>query len=98
MATLRWRMSRTDYPVGSRISAIGLVGDRLGLYRLWPRNKFDVTVLPDDPTPTPSPTMTSSPHPDEDALTHTDLSTDTHTDCPTDRDSQPRLPRPPAAR
>ena len=53
-------MNRSDYPTGSRISAIGLVGDRLGLYRVWPRNKFDVALVPDDPTPTPSATPTPS--------------------------------------
>ena len=79
-------MSRADYPVGSRISAIGLVGDRLGLYRLWPRNKFDVASLPDDPTPTPSPTLDPLARADQDADTYPDVSTDSDSNCPTDRD------------
>jgi len=62
-------MTREDFAVGSRISVVGLVGDRLGLYRLWPRNRFDVSTLTDDPSPTPtsthgptaSPTRTPSP-------------------------------------
>ena len=54
-------MERVDYTVGSRVSVIGLVGDRLGIYRIWPRNKFDIVTVADPPTPTPSPTPTPTP-------------------------------------
>ena len=64
-------LTREDFAMGSRVSVIGLVGDRLGLYRLWPRNCFDIVVLPTDPSPTPtssrtptqSPTRTATPTP-----------------------------------
>jgi len=46
---------------GQRLRAIGLVGDRLGLYRLWPRDLADVTVLAEPPTPRP--TVTPTPRP-----------------------------------
>jgi len=56
-------LAREDFFVGERLSVIGLVGDRLSLYRLWPRNRFDITAVIDDPTstPTPAPTATRSP-------------------------------------
>ena len=56
-------LTRGDFSVGQRIAVIGLVGDRLALYRLWPRGKFDIDVLEDAPTPTPSPSHTPTPTP-----------------------------------
>lgn len=63
-------LNRDSFNVGDRITAIGLVGDRLGLYRLWPRNQFDIAVVPSStptpsghPTPTPFPTPTRTPTP-----------------------------------
>jgi cell division septation protein DedD len=69
---------RNDFQVGSRISVIGLVGDRLSLYRLWPRNRADIEIL--DPAPTPSPTPTSTPTPTK---TPAATPTPTHTPTPT---------------
>jgi hypothetical protein len=54
-------IARDDYRVGQTISVIGLVGDRLGLYRLWPRNQFDISVITDEPTPSPSPSSRPTP-------------------------------------
>lgn len=50
-----------DYRAGQLIDAVGLVGDRLGLYRLWPRDLADVAVVAQPPTPTPKPTATAKP-------------------------------------
>jgi hypothetical protein len=50
-----------DFKAGQQLDAVGLVGDRLGLYRLWPRNLSDVTVVAQPPTPTPKPTATPRP-------------------------------------
>ena len=54
-----------DFAVGERLSVIGLVGDRLGLYRLWPRNRSDVALISSPPTPTakPAPTSKATPAP-----------------------------------
>ncbi len=49
-------VTRADFSVGQRLAVVGLVGDRLGLYRLWPRNESDVALIADDPSPTPAPT------------------------------------------
>jgi hypothetical protein len=60
-------VSRDDYSVGQRVRVTGLVGDRLGLYRIWPRNRFDIAVLEPDvsatPSATPRPQPTPRPHP-----------------------------------
>ncbi|MDL2334689.1 MAG: lamin tail domain-containing protein [Chloroflexota bacterium] len=50
-----------DFRAGQLIDAVGLVGDRLGLYRLWPRDLSDVTIVAQPPTPTPRPTATPRP-------------------------------------
>ncbi|MEO8626257.1 MAG: lamin tail domain-containing protein, partial [Candidatus Limnocylindrales bacterium] len=50
-----------DFKAGQLIDAVGVVGDRLGLYRLWPRDASDVTVVAQPPTPTPKPTATPRP-------------------------------------
>ena len=80
-------VTRDDFAVGQRISVIGLVGDRLALYRLWPRSKFDIEVLAEvDPTPTPSPTHTPTPTPSRTANptpSRTPTPTATHTPTPT---------------
>jgi hypothetical protein len=51
----------SNYKNGQGIAVVGLVGDRLGLYRLWPRDLADVTVLAEPPTPTPKPTASPRP-------------------------------------
>ena len=60
-------VSRSDFSVGQRVGVTGLVGDRLGLFRIWPRNRFDITSVEPGPTPTPSatprPHATHPPHP-----------------------------------
>jgi hypothetical protein len=50
-----------DYAVGARLEVVGIVGDRLGLYRIWPRSRSEVRVLSGPPTPTPRPTATPRP-------------------------------------
>ncbi|MEX2546875.1 MAG: hypothetical protein WD830_03705, partial [Chloroflexota bacterium] len=80
-------LSRDDFSAGDRVAVIGLVGDRLGLYRLWPRNRFDISVVPDGPSPTPTsgrtptatPTRTPSP-----SATPSQRPTQTPTARPTD--------------
>ena len=52
-----------DFKAGQVIDAVGLIGDRLGLYRLWPRYLADVVVVAQPPTPTPRPTATPPPTP-----------------------------------
>ena len=54
-------VGRDDFSVGERVAVTGLVGDRLGLYRIWPRNRFDITHI--QPNPTPTPTASPRPHP-----------------------------------
>lgn len=49
-----------DFVHGDRLSVTGLVGDRLGLYRLWPRSSADILDLGG---PTPSPGHTPAPTP-----------------------------------
>jgi len=44
-----------DFVRGERLSVTGLVGDRLGLYRLWPRSPADIVHL-GGPAPAPTPT------------------------------------------
>lgn len=39
-------MSRSDFAVGQQIEVTGIVGDRLGLYRLWPRSQSDIAHVP----------------------------------------------------
>lgn len=57
----------SDFSVGERLAVVGLVGDRLGLYRLWPRNQSDVATIAAAPTasprPTPTPRKTTNPRP-----------------------------------
>ena len=84
-------MSRGDYQVGRRVSVIGLVGERLGLYRLWPRNKFDIVFLPDPPTPTPNPTPSATATP-----TRTPTPTPTRTPTPTPTRTPTPTPTPTA--
>ena len=59
--------TRDVFDTGQRIVAIGLVGDRLGSFRLWPRSVGDITVVEAVPTPTPtrspSPTPSATPPP-----------------------------------
>jgi hypothetical protein len=71
-------LGRDDFEVGSRISVTGLVGDRLSLYRLWPRNQADIEVLSAGPTPSSTPTSTPSP-----TTTPTATPTPTHSSTPT---------------
>ena len=56
-------MVRTDFAVGEQLQVTGLAGDRLGLYRIWPRSREDVVVTAPPPTPTPRPTPTPTPTP-----------------------------------
>jgi hypothetical protein len=56
-------VSRDDFSVGQRVNVIGLVGDRLGLYRIWPRTRFDIVATQPDPTSTPSVTPRPTPRP-----------------------------------
>jgi len=50
---------------GQRLLATGIVGDRLGLYRLWPRTEADIEIghpsHPPGPTPKPSTAPTARP-------------------------------------
>jgi hypothetical protein len=39
-------ITRSQYRVGQQVVAIGIVGDRLGLYRLWPRSQSDISLVP----------------------------------------------------
>jgi hypothetical protein len=50
-------MTRDQFPRGRRLSVYGIVGDRLGLYRLWPRDPGDFVTdtSPGGPGPTPAP-------------------------------------------
>ncbi len=56
----------SDFHTGETLSVTGLVGDRLGLYRVWPRQPLDI-VHSAGPTPTPgltqTPTSSSTPTP-----------------------------------
>ncbi len=63
-------MTRAHFTVGQQIEAVGIVGDRLGLYRLWPRSQSDIALVPgggsgarpeatSSPAPTPSPAAES---------------------------------------
>ncbi|HUG48900.1 MAG TPA: lamin tail domain-containing protein, partial [Candidatus Limnocylindria bacterium] len=54
-------MSRDDFAVGQGIAATGIVGDRLGLYRLWPRSESDISLLPGGGPPEPGDTPPPSP-------------------------------------
>ncbi len=53
----------SDFSADQRLAVVGLVGDRLGLFRLWPRSMSDVAVIADPPTPTPRPTASATPRP-----------------------------------
>lgn len=53
---------RADFAVGQELAVTGIVGDRLGLYRLWPRATSDITVLSTPPPPGGGP-PTGSPRP-----------------------------------
>lgn len=55
-------ISKTEFTLGSQLEVTGIVGDRLGLYRLWPRDRADIRVVA-LPTPTPAPSATPSPSP-----------------------------------
>jgi hypothetical protein len=57
-------ISTTEFTLGSQLEVTGIVGDRLGLYRLWPRDRADIRVVA-VPTPTPAPSATpgASPSP-----------------------------------
>jgi hypothetical protein len=37
---------RAHYAAGQQLEVIGIVGDRLGLYRLWPRQTSDIRIVP----------------------------------------------------
>jgi hypothetical protein len=55
-------MTRDQFPRGRRLSVYGIVGDRLGLYRLWPRDAGDfVTEASPPAAPTPTPTGLPAP-------------------------------------
>jgi hypothetical protein len=61
-------MTRAHFTVGQGIAATGIVGDRLGLYRLWPRSQSDIHLLPPagqsgnpEPSPTTAPGSTTAP-------------------------------------
>ena len=48
--------TRAQFKVGQGLDVTGIVGDRLGLYRLWPRTMADVRLLPPaGPPPAPTP-------------------------------------------
>lgn len=55
--------STASFERGQRIAVVGLVGDRLGLYRLWPRDLADVTIVANPPTSTPRPSATPAATP-----------------------------------
>jgi hypothetical protein len=61
----RFGLHTSDFQVGQELAISGIVGDRLGLYRLWPRTAADVVILAPPPTPSASPTPgpTRSPTP-----------------------------------
>lgn len=75
-------VSRDDFAVGQRVGVTGLAGDRLGLYRIWPRNRFDIVELLPPPTATPSATPRPQPTPRA-----TPRPTPTRTPAPTTRPS-----------
>jgi DNA/RNA endonuclease YhcR with UshA esterase domain len=55
-------LDRADFILGSHVVVTGLVADRLGLYRIWPRERADiVATAPPSPSPSPTPAPTSSP-------------------------------------
>jgi len=58
---------RSDFAVGQQIAATGIVGDRLGLYRLWPRSPSDISLVPGGPSPSPAPSPKPTPSPAPDA-------------------------------
>ncbi len=53
----------SEFSVGQQLAVVGIVGDRLGLFRLWPRSMSDVAVIADPPKPTPRPTASATPRP-----------------------------------
>ena len=53
-------LTASDFVRGEHLAVTGLVGDRLGLYRLWPRTSADIVHLGGGATPTPAPTATPS--------------------------------------
>jgi hypothetical protein len=54
-------LGAADFVRGERLSVTGLAGDRLGLYRLWPRSPADIVHLGGPaPTPTPTPARASA--------------------------------------
>jgi hypothetical protein len=59
---------RADFVVGQELAVTGIVGDRLGLYRLWPRDRYDITILSTPPRPGGGPG--SSPRPTEGGTTN----------------------------
>ncbi len=85
-------LTRSDFAVGQRIAVIGLVGDRLALYRLWPRSKFDIEVLDEDEPHADSQFVAHAdadpiPHAESNAIAHTDSHGDALPDA--DTNSQP---------
>jgi hypothetical protein len=52
-------LERGNFATGQRIEVTGIVGDRSGLYRLWPRDASDVRLIAQPPSghgrPTPRP-------------------------------------------
>ena len=59
----RLGLIRSDFAVGQTLAIVGVVGDRLGLYRLWPRDASDITLIADSPAATPTPAPPSTPAP-----------------------------------
>ena len=59
-------IARSQYRVGQKIVAIGIVGDRLGLYRLWPRSQSDISLVPPGSTGGGQPSAGSLPSPSAD--------------------------------
>jgi hypothetical protein len=59
-------MTRDQFSRGRPLAVYGIVGDRLGLYRLWPRDAGDFVSEPAAPTPpgsTPPPAPGATPGP-----------------------------------
>ncbi len=55
-------LGAADFVRGEELSVTGLVGDRLGLYRLWPRSSADIVHL-GEPAPSPTPRTSATPEP-----------------------------------
>ena len=55
---------RADFTLGSQLAVTGVVADRLGLYRIWPRDRADIVAsVPPGPSPSPTPSPTQPPVP-----------------------------------